>query len=292
MPFISTFARDRFDVYMLIYIRWDVDPVAFFMGKFPVMWYSLLFIVGTVICVWVLKRVYAREGFPWPQLQLLVMVTTISLFIGARLGHCLFYEPHYFLCHPLEIFLPVTKDATGNYVFSGYRGMASHGGALALVLALIFYARRLDIPFMAILDRLAIVLPLGACFIRLGNFINSEMLGFPTDLPWAVVFDRVDTIPRHPAQLYEAVSYLFVFLVNIVLYQRFRFRYRGLYWSLFLLLVFSARFLVEFVKERQVAFEDNFSLDLGQWLSVPFIVAGGICLWYTCKRKPLPAKDK
>lgn len=268
---------------MLAYVHWDLNPVAVRVAGIPVTWYSLLFIGGAVLCVLVLRRVYAREGLPWFRLQQLVMVTVVSLFVGARLGHCLFYEPDYYLRHPLEMLLPVRWEADGSAVFVGYRGMASHGAAFALVVSFVVYAWRTRQGILSLLDLLALVLPLGACFIRLGNLANSEILGLPTTVPWAFVFGRVDCLPRHPAQLYEALAYLAVFVLNMVVYRRLGLARRGLYWGLFLLLVFLARFFVEFAKERQVAFEEDFVLSVGQWLSIPFILAGAVFLWNACR---------
>lgn len=266
----------------LFYIHWDLDPVAFRVGALPVAWYSLLFIAGAVLGVVILRKVYGREGLPWERLQQLVVVTVVSLFVGGRLGHCLFYEPDYYLGHPWEILLPVSRDAEGRVVFTGYRGMASHGAALALVVSFVVYARRTRQNPVDLLDRLALVLPLGACFIRLGNLANSEMLGVPASVPWAFVFGWVDGRPRHPAQLYEALAYLFVFGVNMWVYRRKGLGRRGLYWGLFLSLAFTARFLVEFLKERQVAFEQELALSLGQWFSLPFVLAGLVFLLWSC----------
>ena len=271
---------------MPAYINWDISPEAVRLGPLPVSWYSLLFIAGAALCVVVLRRVYACEGLPWARLQQLVVVTVVSLFLGARLGHCLFYEPAYYLRHPLEIFLPVARAADGGLVFTGYRGMASHGAALALVIAFAVHARLTRQSVVGLLDRLAIVLPLGAVFLRLGNLANSEIIGLPTDVPWAFVFGRVDHLPRHPAQLYEAAAYLAVFAATLAAYRRGGLRRRGLIWGLFLTLTFSARFLIEFTKERQVPFEHDLALSLGQWLSLPFILLGAAFLIAALRRSP------
>ena len=273
------------------YIYWDADPVFIRIGAIPIYYYSLSFIAGTVLSVWILKKLFQENGISWVNLQLLVVWSTVSLFVGARLGHCLFYEPDYFLSHPLEIFLPITAKADGGYLFTGYQGMASHGGALGLIVALILYSVCRHQPVIRTLDHIAIVLPLAAAFIRIGNLMNSEMIGIPTGMAGAFVFERVDAIPRHPAQLYEALAYLVVFFLNIGLYRKTGIgKYPGLYWGMMLSLVFIARFGIEFVKEKQVPLEEGMILDLGQVLSIPFILIGIVFLVYAFKKRPLSGR--
>ena len=257
------------------YIEWNIDPVALRVGGFPIMYYSLLLIAGTVLSVWILKRVYKENGMPWEQLQILVMLSIAGLFLGARLGHCLLYEYEYYFAHPLEILLPIRVKTDGTVVFSGYQGMASHGGLVGWMIAMVVYSRLTGEKVLRTLDTIALVLPLAAGFIRLGNLANSEIIGVETDLPWAFIFERVDLVPRHPAQIYEALAYFFTFGVNLLLYRRLGLnRGRGVLLGNTLVLVFAARFLIEFVKERQVPFEDQMHLDVGQVLSIPFILLG------------------
>ena len=257
------------------YIEWTIDPVALRVGGFPIMYYSLLLIAGTVLSVWILKRVYKENGMPWEHLQVLVMLSITGLFLGARLGHCLLYEYEYYFAHPLEILLPIRVKTDGTVVFSGYQGMASHGGLVGWMIAMVVYSRLTGEKVLRTLDTIALVLPLAAGFIRLGNLANSEIIGVETDLPWAFIFERVDLVPRHPAQIYEALAYFFTFGVNLLLYRRLGLnRGRGVLLGNTLVLVFAARFLIEFVKERQVPFEDQMHLDVGQVLSIPFILLG------------------
>ncbi|AZS31630.1 prolipoprotein diacylglyceryl transferase [Butyricimonas faecalis] len=257
------------------YIEWNIDPVALRVGGFPIMYYSLLLIAGTVLSVWILKRVYKENGMPWEHLQVLVMLSITGLFLGARLGHCLLYEYEYYFAHPLEILLPIRVKTDGTVVFSGYQGMASHGGLVGWMIAMVVYSRLTGEKVLRTLDTIALVLPLAAGFIRLGNLANSEIIGVETDLPWAFIFERVDLVPRHPAQIYEALAYFFTFGVNLLLYRRLGLnRGRGVLLGNTLVLVFAARFLIEFVKERQVPFEDQMHLDVGQVLSIPFILLG------------------
>ena len=257
------------------YIEWNIDPVALRVGGFPIMYYSLLLIAGTVLSVWILKRVYKENGMPWEHLQVLVMLSITGLFLGARLGHCLLYEYEYYFAHPLEILLPIRVKTDGTVVFSGYQGMASHGGLVGWMIAMVVYSRLTGEKVLRTLDTIALVLPLAAGFIRLGNLANSGIIGVETDLPWAFIFERVDLVPRHPAQIYEALAYFFTFGVNLLLYRRLGLnRGRGVLLGNTLVLVFAARFLIEFVKERQVPFEDQMHLDVGQVLSIPFILLG------------------
>ena len=212
---------------------------------------------------------------PDEYLDKLAIYGIIGIFVGARLGHCLFYEPAYYFAHPLEIILPIQPQPGGGYKFSGYQGLASHGGALGLIIALIIYSKKTQQPIFKTIDMISIVAPLGGCFIRLGNLMNSEIIGMPTSKPWAFVFARIDNIPRHPAQLYEAITYLMIFIVMIILYkQKHEKIHNGFFFGLSLALIFTARFLIEFLKERQVPFEKNLSIDMGQILSIPYIILG------------------
>ena len=212
---------------------------------------------------------------PWEQLQILVMLSIAGLFLGARLGHCLVYEYEYYFAHPLEILFPIRVKTDGTVIFSGYQGMASHGGLVGWIIAMVIYSWITGEKVLRTLDTIALVLPLAAGFIRLGNLANSEMIGIETDVPWAFVFERVDLVPRHPAQVYAALAYFFTFGVNLLLYRRIGLeRYRGVLLGNTLVLVFVARFLIEFIKERQVPFEDQMNLDVGQVLSIPFILLG------------------
>ena len=239
------------------------------------MYYSLLLIAGTVLSVWILKRVYKENGMPWEHLQILVMLSITGLFLGARLGHCLLYEYEYYFAHPLEMLLPIRVKTDGTVVFSGYQGMASHGGLVGWIIAMVIYSRLTGEKVFRTLDTIALVLPLAAGFIRLGNLANSEIIGVETDLPWAFIFERVDGVPRHPAQIYEALAYFFTFGVNLLLYRRLGLnRGGGVLLGNTLVLVFVARFLIEFIKERQAPFEDQMHLDVGQVLSIPFILLG------------------
>jgi phosphatidylglycerol:prolipoprotein diacylglycerol transferase len=198
----------------------------------------------------------------------------VGIVVGARLGHCLFYQPDYYLKHPLEMILPFSWE-DGRIELTGYRGLASHGGTIGLIIAVLLFHRKTGIHFLTVFDYIAIVAPLGGAFIRLGNLMNSEIIGNPTNLPWAFVFTRVDQIPRHPAQLYEAIAYLVFFILLFSIYNRRRGSLKkGYLFGLALILIFTFRFLIEFLKEEQVDFEKGLMLNMGQILSIPFILAG------------------
>ncbi|MEM9546340.1 MAG: prolipoprotein diacylglyceryl transferase [Bacteroidota bacterium] len=198
-----------------------------------------------------------------------------GIVIGARLGHCLFYEPSYYLAHPIEMILPISFAADGGIKFTGYQGLASHGGVLGLLIAIVFYARKTKQSIIDTFDLIAIVTGVTLGSIRLGNFMNSEIIGMPTTKPWAVIFERIDTIPRHPAQLYESMAYFFITGIMLFLYFKMRDRFKnGFFFGFAAVLFFTARFLIEFVKENQVGFEDGMTFNMGQLLSLPYIAVG------------------
>ena len=190
-------------------------------------------------------------------------------------SNCLFYDFEYYSKNILEAFLPIKISPTGIIKFIGYSGLASHGGTIGLIISLFLYSKKYSIKYLKILDLIAIVAPLGATFIRLANLMNSEMIGNPTTLPWAFVFKKIDNIPRHPAQLYEAISYLMIFIIMIAIYKTKKIRLgNGLMFGLAITLIFIMRILIEFVKINQVEFENGMKLNMGQILSIPFIVIG------------------
>lgn len=265
---------------------WDIDPVIFYItDSFPLKYYGLFFVTGLLIAYYIVKRVYEKENIPVEHLDKLLVYVVVGTIVGARLGHCLFYDPDYYLSRPLEIFLPIAK-VNGSYEFVGFQGLASHGGALGVLLAIIRYSRKYKTKLLWILDRVAIGGPVTGAFIRLGNFMNSEIYGKPTNGNWGVVFQRDDLIPRHPTQLYEAVAYLLIFVLVFWLYIVKKFKTRdGFIFGIFLTLLFLARFIIEFYKENQVSFEDELSLNMGQLLSVPFIFAGLVLIYLKQKVK-------
>ena len=257
---------------VLAQITWDASPEIFRLGPFPIRWYSLGWLLAFAVGFHLVRGMYRREGKPEADLETVLLYMILGAIIGARLGHCFFYRPDYYLAHPLEIIA----------FWKGFRGLASHGGAVGILVSLYIFSRRHpNQPYLWLVDRVVGPTALGGFFIRMGNFMNSEILGLPTDVPWGVTFLQVDSVPRHPAQLYEAFSYLFIFFLLLFLYRRKGTQLpSGFLTGTFLVTVFGARFLIEFLKERHAAFEAGLPMSMGQILSIPVIVAGlGLILW-------------
>jgi phosphatidylglycerol:prolipoprotein diacylglycerol transferase len=271
----------------LDFIHWNIDPEIVNLLGFSLRYYGVLFAGGILLCVILLKWIFRKEHIPLSQLDTLTIYGVLGILVGARLGHCLLYEPEYYLAHPLEMFLPVQFLPEGGMQFIGYQGLASHGGAFGLLVALFLYARKTQHTMIDTVDLIAVVAPLGGAFIRLGNLMNSEILGVPASRSWAFVFERVDDVPRHPAQLYEALSYLLIFGIMIYLYKTRREELKnGFFFGLVLVLIFSARFVLESFKENQVEFEDRMAFNMGQLLSLPYILVGlGFVIYGLIKTK-------
>jgi phosphatidylglycerol---prolipoprotein diacylglyceryl transferase len=260
---------------ILNYINWNPNPEIIDIFGFSLRYYGVLFISGLILCIYILGWIFRRERIPSENLEKLSIYGMMGILIGARLGHCFFYEPAYYLSHPLEVILPITFLPEGGMKFIGYQGLASHGGVLGLLIALYFYARKTKHSMIDTIDLIAVVAGLSFGFIRLGNFMNSEIIGIPTTKPWGVIFERIDDIPRHPAQLYEAISYFIIFAIMMILYKLLRDKLKnGFFFGLGSVLFFSARFVIEFVKEDQVGFEDGMTLNMGQLLSLPYLLVG------------------
>jgi prolipoprotein diacylglyceryl transferase len=271
-----------------LFITWNVDPELFRIGGVGLRYYSLLFALAFLLGVALMHQLYRREGVAEDLVNPLLVYVLLGTLIGARLGQSLFYEWAYFKHHPLEIILPFRIRPEG-WEWTGFQGLASHGGALGILAAVALYARNYQQSFLWVTDRLVIVVALGGFFIRLGNLFNSEIIGKPTEVPWAFVFERVDPLPRHPSQLYEALAYGLIFWVLWRVHQHHRTK-RGFLLGLFLLGVFSARFLIEFTKEVQVDFESAWWLNMGQVLSIPFIGAGVYFVGRTGRTKQGPGE--
>jgi phosphatidylglycerol:prolipoprotein diacylglycerol transferase len=260
---------------MQLYITWDFDSEIINLFGFPLKYYGLIFVSGLLLCMLVLKKVFKKENLSETAHEALLVYGIAGIFIGARIGHCLFYDFDYYSKNVLEIFLPIKIMANGGYKFIGYAGLASHGGTLGLIISLLFYSKKHQIKYLKIVDIIAIVAPLGAAFIRLANLMNSEMIGNPTNLPWAFVFSKIDNVPRHPAQLYESISYFIIFALVFGVYKLKNITLgSGFLFGLSITLIFTMRILIEFVKINQVDFEDGMFLNMGQILSMPFIVIG------------------
>lgn len=296
-------------------IHWNPDPEIFSLfGVLPVRYYGLLWLIGLALAYWLVRRQYRDRLIGDEKFEPLFFYCFIGILVGARLGHCLFYQPDYYLNHIGEMLLPVKFLPDGGWKWTGYEGLASHGGTLGLIVALWLYCRKTKMHYMDVLDMIAVATPITACCIRLANLMNSEIIGRPTDVPWAFVFERVDMLPRHPAQLYEALAYLTFFVGMMLLYRRGLQKAKaeagiksqenqtqgvrtdfsqkkmgknsstipyltsgypqGFFFGLCLTEIFTFRFFIEFLKENQVNFEEEMTLNMGQWLSIPFVAIG------------------
>ena len=272
-----------------LYINWNPNEIAFSIWWFSFRWYSLCWLVGLLLAYIIVKKLYKEKKIKDELFDPLFIYCFLGILIGARLGHCLFYEPGYFLSsgtHIIEMFLPIHKMLDGSWKFTGYEGLASHGGTLGLMIALWLYCRRTKVGLWQVLDNIAIATPVTACFIRLGNLMNSEIIGKVTDVPWAFIFERVGPEPRHPGQLYEAIAYFIFFFIGWWFYRRRPEKVgTGFFFGLCLTLIFTARFFIEFTKINQVDFENSLPLDMGQLLSIPFVILGVGCMMYGMRKK-------
>lgn len=266
----------------LLYIQWNPDLEIFRIGNFAIRWYSTCWLIGLALAYFIVKWLYKDQKVKDAYFDPLFMYCFLGILIGARLGHCLFYQPEYFLSswtHVVEMFLPIHQMADGSWKFTGYEGLASHGGTIGLMVALYLYYRKTGMNLWHVLDDIAIATPITACFIRLGNLMNSEIIGTPTNVPWAFIFERVDMTPRHPGQLYEAIAYFFFFFVMLHFYKRTSKKVgTGFYFGLCLTLIFTFRFFIEYTKDIQVDFESGMIFNMGQLLSIPFIILGITCM--------------
>ncbi|MDR1847112.1 MAG: prolipoprotein diacylglyceryl transferase [Bacteroidales bacterium] len=270
---------------LLLSIVWNVSPKIFSVGGIDINWYGVLFATAFVAGFLFMKKAFKIDNVPLKQLDSLAVYIFFGTFIGARLGHCLFYEPAYYFSHPLEMLLPVKHYESG-WKFIGYRGLASHGAAIGIQIAIWLHSRKTKLPVFWSLDRIVMVVALAGVFIRTGNLFNSEIYGNATSLPWGFIFVREgETIPKHPTQIYEALAYLLLFAVLYVIYKKTKGKQQGVIFGLFLIVLFASRFLIEFMKEPQELWEQNMVINMGQILSIPFILEGIAVLWWSLKQK-------
>ena len=271
---------------ILTYIQWNPSPEIITIGPVTLRWYSLMFLAGFAIGFQIMKQFFKNENQPLEWLDSLLIYLMIGTIVGARLGHCIFYEPEYFLAsfpNFLEIFLPVRFGENwpgnfGDFRFIGFRGLASHGGAIAIIFMMWLFSVRITKKSMLwILDRVVIPVALTGMFIRLGNLMNSEIIGLETTVPWAFIFEKVDDVARHPVQLYESISYLSIFILMYWMYWKTEAKEKlGFLFGLFLVLLWTARFVLEYFKRSQGGLEEHILsfLTTGQQLSIPFIIIG------------------
>jgi prolipoprotein diacylglyceryl transferase len=267
----------------LTYITWDVSPDIFTFPyiNHPFRWYGLFFALAFLISQLIMNFIYKKEGRSVGEIDTLTMYMVVATIVGARLGHVLFYDPAYYFQNPQKIFA----------IWEG--GLASHGGVIGILIAIYVFARNTKVNYLWALDRISIVAALTFCMIRLGNLMNSEMIGTPTDLPWGFIFTSYDTVPRHPAQLYEAIHYFIWFVVLFWVWYRQRESMKnGFLFSWSLIVLFSLRFVDEFFKMNQAQFEDGMILNMGQILSIPFILTGVVMLISIGKKRETISVNK
>ncbi len=277
---------------MLNFVVWNPDKVFFTLGSFEVRWYGLLWCIGLAIAYFIVQWLYRREKIGQDKFEPLFLYCFIGILVGARLGHCLFYEPGYFLSHPIEMFLPIKQLADGSWKLIGYAGLASHGGTAGIILALWLYVKRHKVPILTVVDIIGIATPVTACAIRLGNLMNSEIVGKATESVLGFVFvQNGEDFARYPAQLFEALAYLLLFFISLAFYLKSRYRVgTGFYFGLCLTYIFTFRLFIEFLKEVQEQWEidmiSTLGLNQGQMLSLPFIAVGGYFLYKAVRKIP------
>jgi len=263
---------------ILAFIHWNVSPEIFSIGPVHVRWYGLMFAVGFLFGLNHGEKMFKHENIDPKWLESLFYYLIIATIVGARLGHVLFYGWDYYSQHPIEIF----------YVWQG--GLASHGGVLGIIIAMFIWSKYVSKrSILWVLDRVVVPSIFVGALIRFGNLMNSEIYGNPTTLPWGFIFERNhETIAKHPTQIYEALSYLITFGVMLYMYWKTKAKdYQGLLVGVFFVMVFSARFFIEFIKEVQEPFENGMSMDMGQWLSIPFILTGIFLIVRALKKGPV-----
>ena len=263
---------------ILAFIHWNVSPEIFSIGPVHVRWYGLLFAVGFLFGYSHGERMFKHENIDLKWLESLFIYLIVATVVGARLGHVLFYGWDYYSQHPIEIL----------YVWQG--GLASHGGVLGIIIAMFLWSKQVSKrSILWVLDRVVVPSIFVGALIRLGNLMNSEIYGMPTSLPWGFIFERnQETVAKHPTQIYESLSYLVTFGVMLYMYWKTKAKdYQGLLVGVFFVMVFSARFFIEFIKEIQEPFENGMSLDMGQWLSIPFILTGIFLIVRAVKKGPV-----
>lgn len=271
---------------MLNFIIWNPDKVFFSLGGYEVRWYGLLWCIGIGIAYFIVQWLYKREKIGQEKFEPLFLYCFIGILLGARLGHCLFYEPGYFLANPIEMFLPIKMQPDGSWKLTGYAGLASHGGTAGIIFTLWLYVKRYKMPILTVVDIIAIATPITACAIRLGNLMNSEIVGKATESALGFVFvQNGENFGRYPAQLYEAIAYFILLFIGLAFYLKSRYRVgSGFYFGLCLSYIFTFRIFIEFLKEVQEKWEldmvDAIGLNQGQILSIPFAIIG---FWFLFK---------
>ncbi len=268
---------------ILAFIHWNVNPEIFSLGPVHVRWYGLMFAIGFLFGLHHGEKMFKHENIDPKWLESLFYYLIVATIVGARLGHVLFYGWDYYSQHPIEIL----------YVWQG--GLASHGGVLGIILAMFFWSKYVSKrSILWVLDRVVVPSIFVGALIRFGNLMNSEIYGMQTSLPWGFIFERNhETVAKHPTQIYEALSYLVTFGVMLYMYWKTKAKdYQGFIVGVFFVMVFSARFFIEFIKEEQEAFEKGMSLNMGQLLSIPFVLTGIFLIVRALKKGPVTYQNQ
>lgn len=262
-------------------VVWNPDSILCRVLGLPIRYYSLMWLIGLVAAYLLVKRFYKDRGIKQEVFEPLFMYCFLGILIGARLGHCIFYEPEYYLSgfkNFIEMLLPIRFMPQGGIKMVGYSGLASHGGTIGIFIGMWLYCRKYKVKLLECIDMVCVATPLTAACIRLGNLMNSEIVGKPTGTDWGFIFvQNGEDFARHPAQLYEAIAYIIIFIAILLIYRKHKEKVgSGFYFGFCIATIFTFRFFIEFCKEVQVDFEQGMTLDMGQILSIPFIIAG---LW-------------
>ncbi|OAB79540.1 prolipoprotein diacylglyceryl transferase [Cochleicola gelatinilyticus] len=260
------------------------------LGFYVIRYYSLMFVIAFTLGWFIMKRIFENENESQEKLDSLFIYMVVATLIGARLGHVIFYQSELITQDPLSVFLPIRT--VPEFEFTGFQGLASHGAAIVIIIAMFIYSKKvLKKPVLWILDRVVITVAAGAIFVRIGNFINSEIIGKATNSDFGVIFKQLgEDFPRHPAQLYESAGYVFVFLILWYFYWKTdKRKHLGFLFGMFLILLWTVRFFVEFVKEAQVGERADWVLNTGQLLSIPFIIIGIFMVLRSSKKQYTPS---
>jgi len=277
-------------------IDWNPSPILFHLGSFAIRYYSLMFVIAFVLGLHLMKKMYIADKVPLDKLDPLFMYVVLATILGARLGHVFFYDWAYFQNHLTEILLPIRQEQgktmffglIKNYTLTGFRGLASHGAAVGIIISLYYYSKKvINKPLLFILDRVGIVVALAGFFIRIGNLMNSEIIGKPTHGSFGFVFKRLgEDFPRYPTQLFEAFSYLIIFFILWRIYWKTNRKLQlGYLFGVFFALLWTVRFIIEFLKEPQVEDRTTWLLNTGQWLSIPLVLIGLYFMFKASKKR-------
>lgn len=277
-------------MFNLLSVVWNPELELFrLFGRLPVRYYSLMWCIGLVAAYFLVRKFFKDRKISDDTFEPLFVYCFLGILIGARLGHCIFYQPDYYLSsfeHIIEMLLPIAFTPDGVKMV-GYAGLASHGGTIGIFVAIYLYCRKYKVKLLEVVDMICVATPFTAGCIRIGNLMNSEIVGKATGTDWGFIFAALgEDFPRHPAQLYEAIAYFIIFIISILIYKKHKDMVgSGFYFGFCLATIFTFRFFVEFCKEVQVDFEEGMALDMGQILSIPFILIGAYFIYRGIKLK-------